>query len=81
MSNSSLINENETAKMLGCTKSALRKWRREKRGPPSIKLEGRLVRYRLADLVEYVEKLASGYPTKEKAFRSQREAFDEPETK
>jgi predicted DNA-binding transcriptional regulator AlpA len=50
-----LHTENETAKILCCTKAALRRWRRERRGPRFVRL-GRLVRYRQSDLEEFVDR-------------------------
>ncbi len=52
------LTETEVAEMLRCTKAALRKWRREGRGPRFIRV-GRLVRYRLADVEEFLESNAS----------------------
>ena len=49
-----LLTENETAGRLNCTKSALRRWRRERRGPKFVKL-GRLIRYRDSDLETFVD--------------------------
>ncbi len=50
-----LLDETEAACILNCTKSALRRWRLERRGPPFVRL-GRLIRYRLSDLEEFIEK-------------------------
>ena len=47
-------NEQQAAEMLGCTVSALRKWRLLGRGPAYCKV-GRLVRYAEADLSEYLD--------------------------
>ena len=52
------LTETEVAEMLRCTKAALRKWRREGRGPRFIRV-GRLIRYRLADVEEFLESNAS----------------------
>ena len=49
-----LLTENETATTLKCTKAALRRWRRERRGPRFVKL-GRLIRYRLSDIETFVD--------------------------
>ena len=49
-----LLTENETAKALHCTRAALRRWRRERRGPRFVKL-GRLIRYRQSDLETFVD--------------------------
>jgi hypothetical protein len=47
-------NEREAAIVLGCTVSALRKWRLLGKGPIYCKI-GRLVRYAEADLAEYLD--------------------------
>ena len=49
-----LRDEKGAAEFLGCTVSALRKWRLLETGPDYIKV-GRLVRYPEADLLAYVE--------------------------
>jgi hypothetical protein len=48
-----LHTESETAGLLRCTKSALRRWRREARGPKFYRL-GRLIRYEASDLAEWL---------------------------
>ena len=53
-----ILNETEVAEMLRCTKAALRKWRRQRRGPRFVRV-GRLIRYRLADVEEFLESNAS----------------------
>ena len=52
------LTETEVAEMLRCTKAALRKWRRQRRGPRFVRV-GRLIRYRLADVEEFLESNAS----------------------
>jgi len=49
-----LLTEVELAKLWGVTTSFLQKMRHEGRGPRFIRI-GRLVRYRLSDVVRYVE--------------------------
>jgi hypothetical protein len=49
-----LINEKGAAEFLGCTVSAMRKWRLLGRGPAYCRV-GRLIRYREDDLLAYVE--------------------------
>ena len=49
-----LLTENEASEILNCTKAALRRWRRERRGPDFIKI-GRLVRYRESDLLDFID--------------------------
>jgi hypothetical protein len=50
-----LLSEDETSKILKCTKAALRRWRRERRGPRFIRL-GRLIRYSQSDLEDFVNR-------------------------
>jgi len=49
-----LLSEKEAATRLSCTPAALRRWRRERRGPKFVTL-GRLIRYRESDLESFVE--------------------------
>jgi len=49
-----LLSEKEAATKLCCTPAALRRWRRERRGPKFVTL-GRLIRYRESDLESFVE--------------------------
>jgi excisionase family DNA binding protein len=53
-SKSSLLTAKQAAEFLGLPDSTLAQWRSQRRGPPYIKLEGRLVRYRRRDLEEYI---------------------------
>jgi len=52
--NNSLLTPREAAEFLSLPESTLAQWRSQRRGPPYIKLEGRLVRYRLIDLETYL---------------------------
>ena len=47
-------NEKQAAEILGCTVSALRKWRQLEKGPAYIKVS-RLVRYSEADLAAFLD--------------------------
>ena len=49
-----LLTPKQAAEFLGIPSGTLAQWRSERRGPPYIKLEDRLVRYRRADLEEYL---------------------------
>ncbi|HYK89486.1 MAG TPA: helix-turn-helix domain-containing protein, partial [Acidobacteriota bacterium] len=49
-----LLTEQKAAEVMKCTVAALRRWRRERRGPRFVKL-GRLIRYNIADIEAYVE--------------------------
>ncbi len=49
-----LLTPKEAAELLGIPESTLAQWRSQRRGPPYIKMELRLVRYRLSDLEAYL---------------------------
>jgi excisionase family DNA binding protein len=49
-----LLTPKEAAEFLGIPLGTLAQWRSQRRGPPYIKLEDRLVRYRRSDLEEYL---------------------------
>jgi excisionase family DNA binding protein len=49
-----LLTPKEAAEFLGIPLGTLAQWRSQRRGPPYIKLEERLVRYRRSDLEEYL---------------------------
>ena len=50
-----LLTPNDAADFLSISPETLAQWRSQQRGPHFIKLEGRLVRYRLTDLESYLE--------------------------
>ncbi|HLM99282.1 MAG TPA: helix-turn-helix domain-containing protein [Bryobacteraceae bacterium] len=54
MSVDRLIDEKEAAEILGCTVSAMRKWRFLGKGPAYCRV-GRLVRYSGADLAAFLD--------------------------
>ncbi len=54
-----LLNEKEAAKILAVSIAALRRWRREKRGPQFVRCE-RCVRYALDELSRFVALNSSG---------------------
>ena len=58
-----LLTESEVSEILRCTKAALRRWRREERGPRFIRV-GRLIRYRLTDVDQFLESNASAQRAK-----------------
>jgi len=49
-----VLNEKQAAGLLCCSRALLRKWRAASAGPPWVRLGGRLVRYRRADLDAFV---------------------------
>jgi len=49
-----LLTCQEAGEFLGVPAGTLAQWRSQRRGPQYIKLEGRLVRYRLGDLESYL---------------------------
>lgn len=50
-----LLTPKQAAELLGIPEGTLAQWRSQRRGPPYIKLESRLVRYRCSDLEEWLE--------------------------
>jgi len=51
----SLLTPRQAAEFLGVPEGTLAQWRSQRRGPPFIKLELRLVRYRVLDLEAWLE--------------------------
>ena len=51
------LTEKQVAQLLNCSVAALRRWRREGRGPVFVKIE-RCVRYRTGDVDEFLNKNA-----------------------
>lgn len=49
------LTEKKTSDRIAVSKSALRKWRRERLGPPYVKL-GRMIRYPLGELEKWMNK-------------------------
>ncbi len=49
-----LLTPKEAAHFLGVPEGTLAQWRSQRRGPPYVKLEERLVRYRQSDLEGYI---------------------------
>jgi predicted DNA-binding transcriptional regulator AlpA len=49
-----LLTPKQAAEFLEIPEGTLAQWRSQRRGPPYIKLEDRLVRYRSADLERYI---------------------------
>jgi len=49
-----LLTQKETAKLLSISTKTLEAWRREGKGPPSIKVGG-AIRYRRSDLERYID--------------------------
>jgi len=60
----SLMDQEQVALILGVSTKTLESWRWKKIGPRFIKV-GRLARYRLADLVAYIEGLLEQEVTKQ----------------
>ena len=54
-----LVTESEVSRLLQVSLARLRKWRVEKRGPRFIKI-GSMVRYRLADLQQWLSSQPTG---------------------
>ena len=60
-----LLDEKATAKLLGVTCAALRRWRREQRCLKFVRI-GRLIRYRITDIEEFIAKNTEGVRTNDK---------------
>lgn len=50
-----LMTPGQLAELLGVSEETLAQWRSQRRGPAYVKVEGRLVRYRQADVEVYLE--------------------------
>ena len=57
-----LVDEREAAKFSDFSVAALVKWRHEGRGPRYIRV-GRSIRYRISDLLSWIDSHAVGQPT------------------
>ena len=53
-SSSAFLSESEAADYLGISKKTLQRWRFDHKGPAYAKLNNKLIRYRLADLDEWM---------------------------
>ena len=70
--NSTVVREAEAARILAVSVAALRRWRREGRGPTFVRIE-RCVRYRVADLEHFLRR--SSVPASEQSHDSAVVAF------
>ena len=52
--NRGLLTPKEASEFLGIPEGTLAQWRSQRRGPQYVKLEGRLVRYRITDVEAYL---------------------------
>lgn len=52
--NKILLTEKEAAAKLECEPQTLNKWRSRRKGPPYLKLSGK-IRYRLSDLEQFID--------------------------
>jgi predicted DNA-binding transcriptional regulator AlpA len=76
----SLLTPAKAAEFLGLPEHTLAQWRSQRRGPRYIKLESRLVRYRLSDLEKYLSQ-RSMEPNLTANMLSDRVSANERETK
>ena len=53
---STLKNTVQAAKFLGVSKAVMIRWRSERRGPTYVRFAPNLVRYKISDLIEFLEK-------------------------
>jgi hypothetical protein len=54
-----IVNEKQAAQILAVSIAALRRWRRERRGPPYVKLE-RSIRYSVTSLEQFLTENSFG---------------------
>lgn len=54
-----LLNESQTANLLGLSRACLRNWRAVGKGPPWMRIGERLIRYDLAKLRGWISKQAA----------------------
>jgi hypothetical protein len=59
MDNTEIMSEQEAAAYLRVTTSGLRKWRVRRIGPPFVRFGRRLIRYRKADIINWIEQNAA----------------------
>lgn len=50
-----LLTVEEVAERTGLSVHTLNQWRSQEKGPPYLKIGGKLVRYRKADLIQYFD--------------------------
>jgi excisionase family DNA binding protein len=55
-----MFNDVELAEYLGISLATVRKWRFLKKGPPFLKLEGSLVRYRKSEVDAWLDSFSGG---------------------
>ena len=48
-----LLTVQQVFELTGISVETLNQWRSQRKGPPYLKIEGKLVRYRRADLIQY----------------------------
>ncbi len=60
-----LLTVQQVSEVTGISVETLNQWRSQRKGPPYLKLEGKLVRYRRADLLEYFEECRVSASVKE----------------
>lgn len=49
------VDDRRVSEMIGVGRQTLANWRGQGKGPRYVKLEGRLVRYALSDVIEFME--------------------------
>jgi predicted DNA-binding transcriptional regulator AlpA len=60
ISNDNLLNEHAVAQFYGVSVSTVRRWRLFQTGPKYLKVSSALVRYRMEDLVAYLNSRPTG---------------------
>ncbi len=81
MTDKPLLTIEEVAEHLGVPRQRLYSWRHEGKGPPVIQLEGRLLRYRQADLDAWLDsQREDGGPARTAALSTPRPKSRKPTT-
>jgi len=55
-----MLDREQAAQILGVTPETLRGWAYRRKGPRFYRFEGRVIRYRMGDLRQFIEKSAAG---------------------
>jgi excisionase family DNA binding protein len=60
-----LLTVQQVSELTGISVETLNQWRSQEKGPPYLKIEGKLVRYRKGDLMEYFNRCRVSASAKE----------------
>ena len=60
-----LLTVQQVSELTGISVETLNQWRSQRKGPPYLKVEGKLVRYRRTDLLKYFDECRVSASVKE----------------